>query len=85
MLHTSCREEIVARELQVVLRAFHITEERVVRQPAKNRVSPAFVISPRALLKRRPINDHPPTITGTGGLRAINAADNRGLCAVLES
>jgi len=36
MLHTSfVSEEIIARELEVVLRAFHVAEEGSLRQPAK--------------------------------------------------
>jgi len=31
-----------------------------------------------------PIDDHSPAIARTGGLRAINAVENRGLCAALE-
>jgi len=83
--HIFVSEEIVARELQVVLRTFTSQKKGSLRQPAKKRVSPACVIlASRPVENRRPINDHPPTIAGTGGLRTFNAADNRSLCAVLE-
>src|SRR5216683_6197295 len=84
--HIFVSEEIVARELQVVLRAFHVAEEGVTA-PSGEEADITCLCNPRLApyRNRRPINDHPPTIVGTGGLRAINAADNRGLCAALKS
>jgi hypothetical protein len=43
-------------------------------------LSPHHLGCPR--INRRPLDDHPPAIAG--GLRAVNAADNRGLCAAVE-
>jgi len=79
-------EEIVARELEVVLRAFHVAEERVA-PPAGKEACISCLCNPRLAPygNRRPFNDHPSAIAGTGGLRAINAVENCGLCAALES
>src|SRR5438270_1428489 len=83
--HIFVSEEIVARELQVVLRAFHVAEERVAA-PAGKEADIACLCKPRLTPHRNhcPINDHSPAIGGAGGLRAINAVDNRGLYAALE-
>jgi len=35
-------------------------------------------------MKPAPYRRSPPAIAGTGGLRAINAAENRRLCRALE-
>jgi hypothetical protein len=78
-------EEIVTRELEVVFRAFHVAEERVA-PPAGKEADIAFLCNPRLTPHRnqRPIDDHSPAIGSTGGLRAINAADDRCLYAALE-
>src|SRR4029077_4324660 len=73
--HIFVSEEIVAGELQLVLRAFHVAEERVAA-PAGEEAGIACLRNPRLASYGNcsPPDDQPPSIAGTGGLSAINAA-----------
>src|ERR1700723_3029407 len=78
-------EEIVARELEVVLRSFHVAEERVA-PPASKEADIACLCNRRLTpyWNRCTLNDHPSAIASPGGLRAITAVENCGLCVALE-
>src|ERR1700676_2239514 len=58
-------EEIVARELEVVLCAFHVAEERVAA-PAGKEAGISCLCNPRLATygNRCPVDDHPPAIGG---------------------
>ena len=83
MLHTSLiGEVIVASELQVVQGALHVEEEGVAA-PAREKAVVADLRHLRlpSCRDRRPLEDGLPAVARPGGLRALDAAQRRGVCS----
>ena len=78
--HVFVGEEIVAGELQVVQGALRV-EEKGIAAPAREEAVVAglrhLCLPPRR--DRRPLDDSLPAVARPGGLRALNAAQRRGL------